>query len=435
MCFELTVQTILPNFYKMRVPACFLQIQSNDKKNNHAAQEFAMAVHDRWGVGQVTPCGGTGALLFLSVEDRAIYISRGTALSNLLTDSRLDSMIDTMKPYLQQQQYGQAISYAIGEITMRVKEGKPNALERFVNFVEIYGSFVYISVILGFAAWGFRFSMRQKREYARVKSHLTELDQAKAQALQGKFRAVSCPICLENFKTKNVTNSTTGNDDETDDSTQPFLDKKKNPKFTIHTSLGTANNKVKQESKEAEFKEELVGSDGLPLKLLRCGHCFDDTCWNKWVTSGQGNVHKCPICNADVGHDGRDRPPVRQRDPRTDQPRVERPNNLPMDNNRNDIYPRCNSATTTDPTETLRRYRYERLFRLNRLQTLYPQFILPQEVDQWSRDAYTGNLAQDPSFLQRDPVRQSQHNDAWRGSSGASGFGGGSSGGGRGGSW
>lgn len=45
----------------------------------------------------------------------------------------------------------------------------------------------------------------------------------------------------------------------------------------------------------------LIGTDDKPIKLLRCGHIFDTTCWQMWVDSGQGNVLICPVCRQDVG--------------------------------------------------------------------------------------------------------------------------------------
>ena len=49
----------------------------------------------------------------------------------------------------------------------------------------------------------------------------------------------------------------------------------------------------------------LFGSDNLPLKLLRCGHTLDQTCWKHWVDSsvsnGNGNHLECPICRQEIG--------------------------------------------------------------------------------------------------------------------------------------
>ena len=45
----------------------------------------------------------------------------------------------------------------------------------------------------------------------------------------------------------------------------------------------------------------LVGTDGHPIRMLRCGHIFDETCWRMWVDSGSGCLDVCPVCRQDVG--------------------------------------------------------------------------------------------------------------------------------------
>ena len=45
----------------------------------------------------------------------------------------------------------------------------------------------------------------------------------------------------------------------------------------------------------------LIGNDGQPIKMLRCGHIFDSTCWKTWADSGQGNPWVCPVCRQDIG--------------------------------------------------------------------------------------------------------------------------------------
>jgi len=84
----------------------------------------------------------------------------------------------------------------------------------------------------------------------------------RAKLLQEAFSCSVCPICLEEFPTKEGTT----------------------------------------ESVETKTVDPLptVGSDGLPLKLLRRGHVFDLSCWNCWVEKGQGNPLKCPLCHQDI---------------------------------------------------------------------------------------------------------------------------------------
>ena len=49
------------------------------------------------------------------------------------------------------------------------------------------------------------------------------------------------------------------------------------------------------------FGIPIIGSDDKPIKLLRCGHIFDLSCWQMWVDSGTGNPWICPVCRQDIG--------------------------------------------------------------------------------------------------------------------------------------
>jgi len=43
--------------------------------------------------------------MFLSVNDRVIYISTGKGMKDILTDSAITAIIESMKPYLKQYNY------------------------------------------------------------------------------------------------------------------------------------------------------------------------------------------------------------------------------------------------------------------------------------------------------------------------------------------
>ena len=85
-------------------------------------------------------------------------------------------------------------------------------------------------------------------------------------ALQGKFKATCCPICLESFQYRSGRGETL-----------PLLSKHK------HHQVG-----------------RMVGSDGLPLKLLPCGHVFDTTCWEEWACHCERDQLTCPVCRRRV---------------------------------------------------------------------------------------------------------------------------------------
>lgn len=74
------------------------------------AETFARGLHDRWGVGHAA-CDD-GVVLFLSVEDRYMFISRGKGAENLVTDDYADAVIDRMKPLLRKALYDEASAFA-----------------------------------------------------------------------------------------------------------------------------------------------------------------------------------------------------------------------------------------------------------------------------------------------------------------------------------
>ena len=360
-----------------------LTVNQEPESIDKAAEVMARLIHDQWGVGQQTACGGSGVLVFLSVHDRAVYISRGDALKNILTSGRLDSVIRNIKPDLQHGLYAQALAHAVWEIRAWTDQGEAGRWERLADFAMRYSGLLWISAIFGLVFWCIRKQQQRKREYAKVKSRLSELDRANAEALQGRFLAVSCPICLEAFQEGGY------KDDDTPDSGR----------------------------KCDETGQQMRGSDGLPLTLLRCGHVFDQSCWEEWTSSGRGDVTKCPICKTDVG-----------------KPTASAPVGSGEDQEASDaaLHPYQNESA-------MQRYRDERLFRLQRLGHQYPLFIGPQQVQRWSQSSYNMPLATDRSFLERDPARLDQARSGMSTSSNSnssqSGFGGGTSGGGRGGRW
>ena len=68
------------------------------------------------------------------------------------------------------------------------------------------------------------------------------------------------------------------------------------------TYTSPLDNNNQQEMKRVDsFGIPLIGTDEEPVKMLRCGHIFDSSCWSMWVDSGSGNTWVCPVCRQDVG--------------------------------------------------------------------------------------------------------------------------------------
>jgi uncharacterized membrane protein YgcG len=379
------------------------ELSTEDEDVDNVVEAYARKMHDEWGVGYETSKGGTGVLIFLNVYDRAVYISRGGALDRILNDPRIDRIIEEMKPSLRLMNYEMGIGLAIESLVEFIEKGEPNMWEslvdffRFDNLVVVFWIFLAMNGIL--SSWRQR---RRQREYAHVASQLSELDRAQAEATQGNYTPqTSCPICLEPFQSDGQT-----------------------------------------------------GSDGHPIKLLRCGHVFDESCWSEWVSTGRGDVMKCPVCRMKVGPSRHEYGGFQEQ--------VHAPSSVTAEDtnepsaaptfgavgaegqNRGLVFTFQNDLLETnrraDRDRALRLYHQERNFRLMRLSNMYSRYITSEQVSRWSSPAYNGQMVRDPAFEHRNPSRNlyrdssSDHNNRIFGLSscgGGSGFGSGGFGGGR----
>jgi len=253
------------------------------------AEQFARRLHESWGVGNVvrecdgdneeaeTGSAGSGILVFLAEHNRALYVSRGSALKLVLTDSRLDRVIqEVMVPLLQDRQYSDALARGIDEMIRYIQLGEEPVNNAWQNLFG-YLCFLWVPVSIVFKRLN---SRRKQRSYARVKSQLDEWDRARAEALRGTFRAKSCPICLEEFQKDD--------DEEEEQSAQrseaPGVSADMNDEGDedgnrSHSRMQQLLQQQQQHHQQQEQEPLLAakGSDGLPLKLLRCGHVFDET--------------------------------------------------------------------------------------------------------------------------------------------------------------
>jgi len=372
-----------------------------------ASESFTMELHNKWGIGAQTKCGDTGILVYISIRDRVIYISKGSALNELLTSSRIDTIINKMKPFLRSNSYQEAIETSLYYITEQIEKGKPyNDSILFLSILMIFGGVFFGNEY--YQSW-------QRRKYAQARMHLNQLDRDNALALQGKYKSTSCPICFEPFqRTSNNGDATTCTDENsTDEQTVPLTDDDNNTSST----------------------SDLIGSDGLPLRLLRCGHVFDETCYQTWVSTGQGDVRVCPICKEDISAGG----DTTTRNDDSSTRSVDSDTSTSSNTSNNNLHRRtAASSLFRNNRNNYNYYHQERLFRLSRLAYRYPQYIRPYQVDRWSDRNYNGRLVQDDGFVRNDPVRQQARASASSNSrsySSSSSFGGGGSSGGGGGRW
>jgi uncharacterized membrane protein YgcG len=396
-------------------------------RSEEAAQHFAVHLHNQWGVGVDTnACGSTGMLLFFSIRDRAFYLSRGKALEHILSDARVDRIMENqVKPLLRQERYSEALLKLIDGLDHYLDRGPPTTSEVRQEWLEKLLPLSFVAVIVGMMGWQMRNELHETQAYANVESQLSQLDRDRAEALQGRYQCKSCPICLENFQTEAQAEAeTTGGTVIGGSSTDGA------PTVAAPTADGVPEDGDAPATDGAATDETVndqpltKGSDGLPLKLLRCGHVFDETCWSEWVSSGSGNLRRCPICQQDVGGNNT------EGDAATAQPQQQQRQQAADNVDTNNV------ADNYAENRVFRRFHRERNFRLARLGMRFPHYIGRQQLNTWTQSNYDGTLARDPGFVRNNPrvIRQMRQSSMGRRGGGSS-FGGGSSGGGRGGSW
>jgi len=275
----------------LRADSYFFYSDQDDMVND-AAQYFARYIHDTWAKllaqeqkaanGADSSPPATIVLIFISTLDRICYISSGTRVTSILPWWRLEHVVQDMKIDLRKGETGHALSLAIDDLTALLLEGPPSFSDRVNDFFQRFGIILLFTIFtFVFATWGECRDRRKRIFFAERRSRMTAAEREKAMALQRGFGTKMCPICLEPF------DSTPDNDSDTETNS---LNKEDSPK--------------KQTSKVRRVDNldvPLVGSDGKPIKILRCGHIFDMTCWQMWIDSGQGNPWICPVCRQDVG--------------------------------------------------------------------------------------------------------------------------------------
>jgi len=392
--------------------------ESNDGAIRAVAETVARTMHDDWGVGD-PGCGDNGVLVFLSIEDRAIYISRGAALDATLSSRRIDRVVNDMKPFCKGRDYSGAVSHAVRQLLGFVEVGPPTWKEwAWGIFLDSLPAVFFFGIV----AWAFVSAGRQARhraEYAAAQAQLNQLDRERAEALAGRYQQTSCPICLEAFQDAPAPGdtSTAGDGNEGDASTS-----------TVAGDGDEGDAKVDDEDEDGAAPSPRpfvpkVGSDGRPVKLLRCGHCFDQSCFDAWVETNPDAAMRCPICReSTAGDDDDPRPSDRAARPGA---RRRRPPGSGGG---------CSSTRST-PEQRWAFYHPEMAFRLRRVQRRWPGFVHHADVERWQQRDYRGRFAEDQAFTCHAPPPPSSTRGGSSYGGGGRSFGGGRSSGGGGGRW
>ena len=163
-----------------------------------ASERFARTLHDTWGVGDKST--NNGVLIFLSVNDRSVYISTGLGVQSKLTRRYIDYLIVEMRPDLRQKEYGTALEKTVVQIDL-IMSDKSNIAERYKES-ETGSTVPVILMILGFCGIS-GLMIYEKRKFDHLKkgrqaleNFMREIDEASENE---NFKSESCPICLERF--------------------------------------------------------------------------------------------------------------------------------------------------------------------------------------------------------------------------------------------
>lgn len=238
-----------------------------------ASELFARRLHDLWGVGDKTT--NNGVLVFLSIEDRAVFVSTGDGVQDRLTLRVIQALIDSMKPFLRQKAYGKALELCILQIDLVLSGKRSEILSRYgpgaTSFSssggsDNYGAAIIFAAFVGIVAVGFVTKLMEQRKMRQLErgqralgTLMHEIDNTEE---GNKYFTLSCPICLEEFQ---------------------------NPQNIIPTTTAATPAPVVAEGEKKDAQRAMA---------LRCGHTFCFSCLETYLTSADKG--KCPICRMPV---------------------------------------------------------------------------------------------------------------------------------------
>jgi len=174
-----------------------LVIKLMDKRYNSGkdAEErselFARQVHDDWGIGSKDQ--DNGILIFLSTDDRVVFISTGTGVSKELNVGNIDGIIGHMRPYLQRKDYATAIEHSVLEIK-NVLGSRTYFDDNTLVVLFVFALFVFF----GISAYKDHRKMKKLKKGRAVLSKMMAEVERDENGIVG-YESQSCPICLEDF--------------------------------------------------------------------------------------------------------------------------------------------------------------------------------------------------------------------------------------------
>jgi uncharacterized membrane protein YgcG len=166
-----------------------------------ASERFARTLHNTWGVGDKAT--DNGILLFLSIKDRAVFISTGAGVQSKITKRYIDYLITLMKPDLRSRQYGSALEKTVVEIDL-ILSGKSNISSQYKRRPSdsgdggdpylFWGFVILVGGVASFIAYR---ENRKLRNLEKGKKALEDLMKEVVEAGENKdFLSESCPVMI-----------------------------------------------------------------------------------------------------------------------------------------------------------------------------------------------------------------------------------------------
>jgi hypothetical protein len=166
---------------------------------DETSRQYAVHLHNTWGVGDAQK--QNGILIFLSIKDRVVYISRGNGFKDELNSIVIDLLVAHMRPFLQEGNYGKALEAALIEINLLINDSKNSQLKSIATKQQFFQTLAYglmACVFGGFMYYAYR-QQQYEENLRRGEKALNRLLKDVSNESDNRFKSSSCPICLEEF--------------------------------------------------------------------------------------------------------------------------------------------------------------------------------------------------------------------------------------------
>lgn len=247
------------------------------------AEIFSNTLFDSWAMSE--NCGG--AVLFLiSMNDHRLYIRTGKLAQQYLSETQIDTISSAIIPYLQKRRLNDALIVGVEKIGSHLSSyhGKHSASD--VRNDQPTGAAVPLILRNGPKWWDFEFSLvtiifvvfaifaccngvggpeahRKKMERRHVLRKLNTVRSEFIQAMLPQYTPTTCPLCH-------------------DDLLPPWV-----PTVPVLPPVGEAAPLAEHDEDDAPAR---------PLKTLRCGHAFHQSCFDDEYPTSSDSIAECPIC-------------------------------------------------------------------------------------------------------------------------------------------